>query len=323
LENVIMAKAGSEEGFRVDYDPQLVEACVLLCIGRDREHRRLRRARDIIYDVQDADERERQFQKFHAECFRLLQMEQPIMRALKEQPGLMERTARCCVVSARSAADEGADLHELRDGAAQGTLSAKVIVIHLKPERLVDSYSQSWLRHELMHVVDMLDPAFGYERTAFSSNDGTPLVNLQRDRYKALWNTWIDGRLVRRGWLPDNVRAKCCQEFIRVFPGPRADCERMFDELFSADHRTHAELMAIASCPPSLDDNGPRARSCPICLFPSFAMIPGADVTPEARQEIAKDYPNWRPEHRICRQCADLFSARILSRAAEAALPRV
>jgi hypothetical protein len=315
-----MKKAGVES-FRVDYDPQFVEACVLLRIGQDGEQRRLRRARDHIYEIRDEDERERQFQKFHGECFQLFQMGQPILKAIREQPSLIEQTARCCVVSAMSAADEGADLHELWDGAPAGTLSGKVIVIQLRPDRLFDSRLQGWLRHELMHVVDMLDPAFKYDRAAFSHNDGTPLVNLQRDRYRTLWNTWIDGRLVRRGWLPDHMRAKRWEEFARSFPGD--NCERRFSELFNADRKTHGELIAIAVGQPNLsDENGPRSRLCPICLCPSFAMIPGVEVLPEARHEIAKDFPDWSTEQRICRQCADLFSARGLSRAAEATLPK-
>jgi hypothetical protein len=63
------------------------------------------------------------------------------------------------------------------------------------------------LRHELMHVADMLDPAFGYERSLPTSDDGPSADNIVRDRYRVLWDVTIDGRLARAGLAHPDARA--------------------------------------------------------------------------------------------------------------------
>jgi len=322
-----MTELGWAQRFQIEYDPQLVEASVLLRVERDPEKKRFRQAHDLIYELRDAEERERQFRNLHSKWFVHFRLEQPTREAVQEQPLLTQKTLRCCVVSAPSVRDEGADLHDLRDSSPMDSPPVRVILIQLRPERLLDSSLRYWLRRELMHVADMLDPAFGYERLIPSANGGPAYINLLRERYRVLWDIWIDGRLVRRAWLPEDVRAKRWQEFARAFPDLGGDVESKFNELFCADCQTHAGLMALARNPTNSgpENSGvPRVCFCPICLFPSFNLYDGiADLPWEARKEISVDFPDWRPEQGICRQCADLFQARDLSRAAEAALPKV
>ena len=50
------------------------------------------------------------------------------------------------------------------------------------------------LRHELMHVVDQVDNAFGYDEKKVPKS-GTA----QLRRYKYLWNVYIDSRLIKAG----------------------------------------------------------------------------------------------------------------------------
>ena len=321
-----MTELGWVQRFQIEYDPQLVEASVLLRVERDPEEKCFRQAHDLIYELRDAEERERQFRNLHSKWFVHFRLEQPTREAVQEQPLLAQKTLRCCVVSTPSVREEGADLHDLRDSSPMDSPPVRVILIQLRPERLLDSGLRYWLRRELMHVADMLDPGFGYERFIPSGNGGPGYSNLLRERYRVLWNIWIDGRLVRRAWLPEEVRAKRLQEFTQFFPDPGGGVESKFNELFCSDFQTHAGLMALARNPKNSGPENvgvPQVRFCPICLFPSFNLIDGiADLPWETRKEITEDFPDWRPEQGICRQCADLFQARELSRSAEAALPK-
>ena len=205
----------------------------------------------------------------------------------------------------------------------------KVIVIRLKPARLLDPPgARAWLRHELMHVADMLDPAFGYEPQLPVHDAGPAFTTLLRERYRVLWDCWIDGRLARRGWLPEEALEKRWEEFRQTFVafGPRA--RQKFQELLDSASQTHATLVALALHPDLAIAASPAAQTgpqpCPLCRFPTFPLCSGeTGLSEEVRAQIRADFPRWKPEHGLCRQCADLYRARKMSRLAEALLPRI
>ena len=324
-----MAIPDSSCRFSIEYDPRLVEDAVLLRLEGHSEEQEFRGARNRIYEVVNEEEREERFRESHARWFVRLQLGRPIAEALQEQPPLLRQARRCCVLPASSQYEEGADLHDWRGAVAQEGPLPTVILIRLKPSRLLDPVSlQPWLRHELAHVADMLDPAFEYERQLPSPAAGPALANLLRDRYRVLWDTWIDGRLVRRGWLPETVRDQRFAEFMAAFPmiGPQA-AER-FQQLFDSVSQTHHALMAFARNPGGetspLDEARPHARICPLCRFPTFHLLDGAaDPTAITQQEIVADFPDWQPSDGLCEQCAELYRTRSQSRSAEAALPGI
>ena len=324
-----MQNSDSVRQFRVEYDPRLVEEAVLLRMDDDPEEPKFRRVRDRIYELPEGEERERRFQKFHAECFERLQLGRPVTESLDEQPVLLQSIRRCGVLLARTTQDEGADMHGLRSAKPEDPLPYKVAMIRMKPARLSDaSGTRSWLRHELMHIVDMLDPRFGYDPQLPSCEAGPAFTNLLRDRYRVLWDTWIDGRLSRRGWLPEGVREKRFEEFMTIFSAGGPDAEEEFQQIFDSDSQTHAGLMAFALHPgiqfPSARAGRTLPQPCPLCRFPNFHLLFGeAELPAETQAEIRADFPAWQPEHGLCRQCADLYQAREMSRAAEAVLPRI
>ena len=87
-----MAEPNWKGPFHVEYDPRLVEETVLLRIRRDPEEKRFYRARDLIYELGDAEEREKRFQEFHAEWFLRLQLGQPVRESLTEQSGVLQKS---------------------------------------------------------------------------------------------------------------------------------------------------------------------------------------------------------------------------------------
>ncbi len=68
--------------------------------------------------------------------------------------------------------------------------------------------------HELMHVADLLDPSFHYERR----RPGTLLSDeeIVRRRFAILWGIYVDGRLDQQGETPYLHLGEHKQEFNRL-----------------------------------------------------------------------------------------------------------
>lgn len=324
-----MSTHSSSDRFYTEYDSRLVEEAVLLRSAGHPEENQFRRARNRIYEIADSEECEKRFHGFHADWFHRFNLGHPITAALEEQVSLVRDTRCCCVIFAPSAQDEGADLHEARDSCPADHEAKRMILLKLKPNTLLDTSNlQTFLRHEFMHIADILDPQFGYEPLLPKSEFGPAYESLVRERYRVLWDTRIDGRLLRRGWATEGIREKRLAEFAATFSIRDREAEEEFRQFFDSESQTHAGLMAFALNPGTKTDRSlggkPQARPCPLCRFPSFSIIEGAaGLSTEARDEIAVDSPDWRPEQGLCYQCADLYRARRLSRSAEATLPRI
>ena len=298
-------------GFVIEYEPRLVEEATFLALRGAGEETAFRRERDRLYEIADAEAREAAFRAFHAAWFERLGLGRPIGWALKERGLILRAAERCLVAYAVSAREEGAELFVAEQRRSVAIRLAPATL--LAPERLLE-----FLRHELLHIADMLDPRFAYEPWLPSSSTGPAHRELLKERYRVLWDAYIDGRLSRLGWAPAVVRAERLGEFRRAFPalGERAGAE--FERFFTAASLRHAELVAFAVDPGSMLDRssggrGPGGR-CPLCRFPTYAFEPRPDRLPSAvRERIRSDFPEWDPAAGLCLQCADLYRARALS----------
>ena len=311
--------------FKIEYDARLVEEAVMLRIAGHPDEEQLRAGRDRIYEIADEDLREQRFRDFHSTWFERLKLGHPVAAALRERLILTERGRRFCVAPAASTQDEGADLHGARSDSTEQVNA--VVVIRLRPVAFLDPVGLlAFLRHELTHVADMLDPAFSYQRELPKSAAGPAYDNLVRERYRVLWDSWIDGRLLRLGWASLRVRDKRMAEFAAAFSLEGAEAERKFQQLFDSDSQTHGALVDLALSASGLEGapNG-RARPCPLCRFPTFGLVDGRDarIPNWILEEITSDFPHWRPEQGLCCQCADLYQSREISRQAESVLPRI
>jgi hypothetical protein len=298
-------------------EPGFAEEAVLRAVVGHPEDRTFRRARDPLYLLPDGDARERDFQELHVSWFARLGLAQPLHAALAELPLLAERCTRCLVSRAPTARDEGADLL-VNDEA--GVPAERTVLIRLRPavfqspERLL-----ALLRGELLHVADMVDPAFGYQPAVPPTDGGPGAERLLRDRYRLLWDVSIAGRLVRRGCGGPDARAAAFAAFATAFPMLGAGAEDAFARLFDGEAHTHDALMAFAAQPrgesmaPGLAPGG----RCPLCRFPTYAPEPDPDTLPaNVAACITADFPAWLPSHGLCRQCADLYRARTVETAA-------
>jgi hypothetical protein len=289
----------------VKIDPGLVEESVLLAAEASSPliRRRYRRERNAVYEIADTEKREAAFMELDARWFARLGLGLTLWKLLREFDSVLGRISRCVVLRADRSRDEGADLHESRG--AMPTLAVK-----LTPGSLLQfDRILPLLRSELLHVEDMLDPAFGYERDLPAFGVDPVYENIVRDRYRVLWNASADGRLAARGLLAPGGEARRRREFLAAFSMLGPEAEAYFERFFLGPRPSHEELLSFAG-----NVEGRASGRCSLCRFPS-ARLRGEEEPLDASVEeaIRRDFPEFRPSQGICPQCADLYEARTLS----------
>jgi hypothetical protein len=222
----------------IDYEPGLVEAAVLASAGTGRA---FHDERDPLYTIGDAEAREAAFATLHVRWFERLGLDRSLAEALAERPEIEASCARCVVGRAGAVPAEAADL--LVAPPARPTL-----LVRLTPARVaVPERALAFLRHELLHVADMLDRDFGYEPRLPPTGDGRLLDDRRAERYRVLWDAYVDGRLVAASRALPDVRAERLHEFSRAYPELDDRVEAAFERFFAARRCTHAELVAFAT----------------------------------------------------------------------------
>lgn len=306
------------------FDPRLVEEAIFLVMREEPESAAFDQARDQLYRTEDPEERDRAFREFHSRWFSRLGLAEPIQRALNEQPALTSLVNCCIVARSVKRQEEGAELfvNQEKETAAK---QQRVVRILLMPESFLAAAALlTFLRHELIHIMDMLDAGFGYEPHLPAAEGGPTHEGLVKDRYRVLWDATIDGRLVRRGWLPPATRARHLLSFTRAFPMFGAEVDQVLERFFAGGPHTHAELLAFACAPrgAELNTQPSTGGKCFLCGFSTYAFEPDPNLLPaEVLQQITADFPCWHPRLGLCAQCADLYRAHHLSAAAARCLP--
>jgi len=320
--------------YSVEWDPRFLEEAVLRA-AETRQVLGFRGPRNRLYEIQDPEQREAAFREFHSDWFERLDLGRGIWQALQEQPLIPTSTRACIVVHSRGSRDEGADLFVSPGGKGTGETEGRTVAIRLDPHRLLDEERLlAFLRHELFHIADMLDPIFGYEPQLPKGELGPAHERLLQDRYRVLWDIYIDGRQVHRNWAPSSLRERRLHEFTRTFPMLADRIEEAFSRFFNGTSLTHSDLVAFAINPVATlasvldsyssnlkfdirNSNLPtysrpeRGERCPLCRFPTHVFETDAAALPDAVvMAIRGDFPAWDTAHGLCQQCADLYRAR-------------
>ncbi len=300
----------------VRYEPRFIEEAVFLALREGPDARLFYRQRNALYEVSDPDEREQAFQSLHQAWFPHLGLADQIEKAINEQPLLASAVGLCLVICAPARREEGADLL-VSPEEGLSPKERRTLRILLRPESLHDPLALlTFLRHELLHITDMLDPHFGYEPVLPVAEAGPPHDRLVRDRYRVLWDATIDGRMVRCGWAPESIRIQRLNDFGHTFPMFEEKTAQVFGRFFDQELHKHAELVAFAQDPraavgASRETPHPGGR-CPLCAFPTYSFKPEPESLPaEVVAHITRDFPQWHPANGLCLQCADLYTARI------------
>lgn len=301
------------------FAPDLQEA-VILQEMRDRARggdasvrERYRREADAVYRrFDDPRLRRAAFVALHARFFEELGCDRPIVEAL-------ERLARpfevVMVARAWHAGEEGADISP--DHATLG--------IRIMAERFGSLDLSRWLDHELGHVADMLDPAFGYGHSV-TPLPGRALGRLGGERFGLLWDCVVDGRTARAGRAPLAERDERCEAFRRLFPEcPRDFAPLVVGRLWDGARPTydalvkyarHWQALAAWAGVPALTAARGQEHSapvlgapCPLCGFPTYTWAVAIPEVVAAR--ISIDFPGWTAALGACERCVEGYEVTV------------
>lgn len=295
---------------RLSYEEDFVEEAVLLCAsarGRSVSSpliRRFHRAREKLYDILDADERNTAFFRLHIEWFREWGLETLLTSPLKEFPGLREALNILAFRKSRGKDEDGTELYVNEAGERTG-------VVALRPQFLVAKTNvDAFLRHELMHLQDMLAPAFGYVPELPVSGPSLNQSRLARERYRLLWDVSIDGRLTLTGRNIVATKEQRWTEFTNAFSfWTEARQNEVFESLWTNPSPRHELLADLVSDPRQLHAaDGPRPGApCPLCGFPTFAWAIPPSLAEPTLSAIRSEFPHWAAEQGACARCANIY----------------
>ena len=171
-----------------------------------------------------------------------------------------------------------------------------------------------------------LDPTFEYEPHLPPQPAGPAHDQLLQDRYRVLWDCSVDARLAQRGLLPAVLKSERLPAFARAFACLGSNVEGYFDCVVDAPRPSHRTMVEMTEDPESFfgrrQGPAPPARRCPLCAFPTVEFEPAVETLSTAVLSVIRiEFPRWRVDDGLCRQCADLYRARRLSDEACERLP--
>jgi hypothetical protein len=202
--------------------------------------------------------------------------------------------------------DEGSELYVRSN--------AKTVLVNIQTHRLFDAdHVEKFLRHELMRISDMLDPAFQYSKDAPLGGSSELEDNLIRDRFRILWDLSISLRLLKRGFGVLVPLERQRQFYERAFSKwPASVRAKTFHEILNQKSHTQSDLLELARDQKLAVPLGLGGLLCPLCHFTSFDPV---DLSSEKdsviMNEIREDNPGWHIELGICRNCLDLYQSKL------------
>jgi hypothetical protein len=245
------------------FDPGFIEEAVFLQMARpaDDAGRRLaaafHREREALYADAEAARREQAFERLARRHFRLLGLEACVTERFEELPLVSACIELALIRRVWSRKDEQVELYA--GGAPEVTSASlsweasRTVFLGLLPARVLERERfMAYLRHELLHIEDMLDPSFSYDPHPALGGEGDIENNLIRERFRVLWDAWVHGRVQRRGWptaLPDEARR---QDVERAFPFLHQDDRRaLYETACGRERWTQEDMLALARRAPA------------------------------------------------------------------------
>ena len=305
----------------VQCDPSFMEEAVFLELSAREAAADLGAAkafhaeRGALYDAQgSAEQREAAFHQLAARHFRELGLAELLMERFGEVPLVAAHVQTAIVRRVFCRRDERVELYVLPGSEAHrdpGSLTT--LLIDLQAVRCLDRRRLvAWLRHELMHISDMLDPAFAYEPHQELGGEYELEDDLIRERFRLLWSLLTEGRMRRKGWQPVAEEPTRRKEFERMCASwEPARREAVWGDLGSRERWTQRELLELARDERLTRMLGQGGIRCPLCHFPAREGVRDWSHERAAVAEaIRADYPAWQPSYGACLQCVELYRSR-------------
>ncbi len=285
----------------------------------DREEETLfRDERNALYDIEDSEQRDSAFQNFHLSWFAKLALDTPLVESIYSYPLIISKVDRVAIVQAPSKKKEGAELFLKNDKLYTDDEKNTSILITLTPERFCESDKLlDYLRHELQHIEDMLNPDFKYKINSSNPKANSVIDSLFLQRYSVLWDLTVDGRLSKKEWQTSLSKEKHFENFQQTFQLPMGESSQLFDYFFYNPKPTHEELEDFAVEPEQWTkkhhlDSGNTRGNCSLCNFPSVELITyPSDLPDDVLLAIQEENPGWNRSKLVCQQCLDIYESRL------------
>ncbi|MFQ5713428.1 MAG: hypothetical protein ACE5GU_05305 [Candidatus Scalinduaceae bacterium] len=322
-----MAKLQEEEPKTLEilYDQQLVDDIVYKGLAEKERvgdlalYNEYHEKRDAIYEIEQ-EKRSKKFKELDKEFFNRLGYDGYVAEMFDEFPNIRETVEEVHVRRATTKQNEGSNVVD----------EGRKIIIRLYPELFIEGKEiRKVLRHELMHVSDMMDEKFGYK--ADDEFGFSPMEErIIRDRYRLFWDIYVDGRLVNKGLETTATREERKREFDSFFSKILEESrELIFKKIWDAEetltHDRMVELskdinkvLALAAGSSSAEELveetkklGPLPGTiCPLCGFPSFDWVEEVAEDEEVVKVLKNDFPDWEPQDGVCSRCAEYYKLR-------------
>lgn len=228
--------------FTIEYEQSLIETAVFLAVRKTSQLEcEFHQVIDPLYEIPDEELQHRAFTPVFRDYFTKLKLDHVMGGLITERPLIHQHLDRCIVREAARTKEESAELFVRESD--KGEKIHRTLVIQVCPQSLIEPEQiDLQMRRELLHVADMLDEQFGYQPEEF---DGPlSLQNLQRDRYRVLWDTYVEGRLHREGYGTQKDKLHMQRAFDRVFTNDDIRFDAVtFCNIFDATNLQHNSLM--------------------------------------------------------------------------------
>jgi hypothetical protein len=276
---------------KIVIEPNFAERTVFTAVRGSLHERKYAAAFAAGHEVADPAGREAAFQALHAEWFDKLGFRARLLRWIGEFPSVASGVEQFAWREARQRQSAGMELY----GA-----TGRYAVLATMPVRLwlAEDELNYWMRFELTHLADLLDPPFRFDKALVVQGPTPAAQNLARDRYAVLWAVSVDARLEQRHGPGPGVRQRRERELARAFglpdPAAAAALAGALWSRWSHDRPDHPTLIAWASEGiPQLDGDVAAASRraarpgdpCPRCGFATYA---------------------WADSGEMCQRCAEL-----------------
>lgn len=304
------------------YDPYIVEEIVFFKLreiessGNTELYDQYHNLSNRVYELDDEDERSDGFVELNKEFFNTLGFSRAVRVVVDEFPELYEKIEEIHVRKPATIIEAGSDLVDKRRKA----------VIRLFPEQFMDiTHLKKFLRHELMHVVDMLDEKFGYKEGKLAK---LPVEEtIVREKYKLFWDIFIDSRLERRGKETVQSKDERFGEFEKLYVRLPADGRKaVFEGLWKEEGLTHDKAVElakdftklVAAYGGTLQEEGIEdakkvlvpGSPCPLCKFPTFNWIDTSSLDEQIIRLIKADFSDWQVDDGICDRCTECYTVK-------------
>src|SRR3989338_837852 len=203
-----------DNALQINFDLTFIEEAVFLLMRTKQEDKLFRdfcNEKEEIYqkDV-SGDERDRAFKLLYDMYFCSLGLEDFFKNICKDFPLLSQPEIRVVVKRVWNRKHEEAELYVQPH--------QKTVYLGILVRRMTDlTFLESFLRHELMRISDMLSSDFQYSPHPALGGKNEIENNLIRDRFRFLWDLYIDARLIRKGFKTVKPYEKQKEELRKKF----------------------------------------------------------------------------------------------------------